>query len=68
MSYDYVRRAYGVDPQAGAPVRHQVTKKFGVIDREDRGQAHYVMVRFEGQRHAVPCHPTELDYLPVSAS
>lgn len=62
MAYDYVRRAYGVDPIVGKRVQHQVTKRFGEIGREDKSQGHYVMVRFDGQKFRSPCHPTELDY------
>lgn len=60
-SYDYVRRTYGVDPVVGQRARHTVTGKFGVIARM-RSPDHYVHVQFDGQRYAVPCHPTELDY------
>ena len=63
MSYDYVKRTYGVDPKVGQAVYHTVTKSYGIIKRENRSQAHYVMCVFEGQRHAIPCHPTELQYL-----
>lgn len=63
MSYEHVRKAYGVWPTVGHRVRHQVTKKIGVIRREDRSAAHYVMVLFDGGKFALPCHPTELDYL-----
>jgi len=62
MTYDYVRRTYNVDPQVGHWVTHTITKKTGVIVREDKSAGHYVQVRFEGQKHAVPCHPTELQY------
>jgi len=64
MAYDYVRRTYGVDPKVGARVRHTVTKQFGHIAREDRGQAHHVMVKFDGKGFSLPCHPTEIDYSP----
>ncbi len=60
--YEYVRRAYGVSPTIGDRVRHQVTGESGTIRREDRSQAHYVMVLFDGKKFALPCHPTELDY------
>lgn len=62
--YAYVRRAYGVTPTPGQRVRHQVTDRQGVITRERASAAHYVQVRFDGQKHTLPCHPTELDYLP----
>ena len=61
--YDYVKRTYPVEPQVGARVTHQVTKRSGTIAREKASQAHYVMVRFDGQKFSSPCHPTELDYL-----
>jgi hypothetical protein len=40
-----------------------VTGKSGTIAREDRSAGHYVQVRFDGQSFALPCHPTELEYL-----
>lgn len=60
--YEYVKRIYNVDPKVGQRVTHQVSKKDGAIARENLSAAHYVQVRFDGQRFAVPCHPTELDY------
>jgi hypothetical protein len=63
-SYDYVRRAYGVDPKVGARVRHTVTGKAGTIARENQSSGHYVQVLFDGKGFAMPCHPTELDYSP----
>lgn len=63
MSYDYIKRTYPVMPKVGERVRHKVTDKSGTIARENRGEAHYVQVRFDGQGHALPCHPTELEYL-----
>jgi len=70
MAYEYVKRAYGVDPVVGARVRHTEMKgarSYGTIDREDPSQGHHVMVRFDGQNFASPCHPTALDYAPVEA-
>ncbi|HLH92041.1 MAG TPA: hypothetical protein VKX28_26715 [Xanthobacteraceae bacterium] len=67
MSYDYVMRAYGVNPRVGERVRHKVTEQEGTISRENRSQSHYVMVRFDGTSHPLPCHPTELEYLRVRA-
>lgn len=60
--YDYVRRTYGVDPQVGKRVLHTVIHKRGSIVRESKSQAHYVMVKFDGNNFASPCHPTELKY------
>jgi hypothetical protein len=62
--YDYVKRSYGVEPKVGARVRHTETGQFGEIAPEGRSQQHYVMVRFDGRKHADPCHPTALDYNP----
>jgi hypothetical protein len=62
--YDYIKRTYRVDPQVGGRVKHQVTGRSGTIAREKKSQAHYVMVKFEGQKFSSPCHPSELDYLP----
>jgi hypothetical protein len=67
MAYDYVRRTYSVDPVIGQRVTHTVTNKSGIIAREDKSQGHYVQVRFDGQRHSLPCHPTELDYAAAGA-
>ena len=62
MSYEYIKRTYPVDPKVGMRVRHKVTKRLGWIAREDRSAGHYVQVRFDGDTHALPCHPTEIDY------
>lgn len=62
-SYEYVRRAYRVAPEVGARVRHNETGRAGTIAREDRSQSHYVQVRFDGDKHALPCHPIALDYV-----
>jgi hypothetical protein len=68
MSYDYIKRAYSVSPEVGARVRHTETNRNGVITREDRSQSHYVMVRFDGDKRSLPCHPTALDYSPPDYS
>ena len=60
--YDYIKRTYPVNTQVGRRVTHQVTKRSGTIARESASQAHYVMVKFDGQKFFSPCHPTELDY------
>lgn len=61
MSYDYIKRTYGVTPEPGSRVRHTVTGKSGVIARAI-GDPQYVRVRFDGVTFTVPCHPEELDY------
>lgn len=59
MSYEYINRAYGIQPIIGEPVR---LKNYppGKVAPEDLGQAHYVMVRFEGWDHDAPIHPDDL--------
>lgn len=61
--YDYVRRFYGVDPKIGGRAKHTITGRAGIIVRKRSGDQ-YVHVRFDGQKHSLPCHPTELDYEP----
>ncbi len=63
MSYDYVKRAYGVTPVVGERVRHTEIDKLGVIAREKLSAGHHVQVRFDGEKFASPCHPTALEYL-----
>lgn len=64
--YDYVKQSYPVSPEIGQRVTHHVTKKSGAVTRENRSQLHYVMVKFDGKKFSLPCHPTELDYHPPS--
>lgn len=65
MSYDYVRRTYGVDPQVGQRVRHSELRanNEGKVAPMDESCAHYVMVKFDGRDEPAPCHPTALEYL-----
>jgi hypothetical protein len=52
-SFDYVRHYYGVPAARG--MRVTVDGQTGCITSGDGG---YVRVRFDGHKHAVPCHPT----------
>jgi hypothetical protein len=62
-SFDYVRRVYGVPAKRG--LRVTVDGKPGVITRA-KGQ--YIMVRFDGRKFPLPCHPTwRVDYAPQAA-
>lgn len=61
MAYDYIKKHYQIQPTVGRAVRHTVTNKFGKIARENPSQGHYVQVKFESSRHALPCHPDELE-------
>jgi hypothetical protein len=63
MTYDYIKKTYGVEPKVGDRVQHTVTKRFGKITREKRSATHYVNVMFDGLGLSQLCHPTELDYL-----
>lgn len=62
MSYEYIKRTYSFVPKVGRRVRHTVTTNYGVICPEDRSQGHYVMVKFDGKKFSLPCHPGELEY------
>jgi hypothetical protein len=60
--YDYVRRTYDVPAYIGTRVT--VYGKPGVIVPA-RSDLHYIHVRFDGQRHSLPAHPTdEVVYAP----
>lgn len=66
-NYDYVKRAYGVDPVVGQRVRHTELsgpRALGAVALPGSAE-HYVYVRFDGDRHSSPCHPTALEYIPV---
>lgn len=60
MSYEYIKKSYGVEPVVGQQVQHEVTRKFGKIARENKSSSHYVMVKFDGSNHSLPCHPLEI--------
>lgn len=66
MSYEYIKKSYGVAPVVGQRVQHEVTHKFGNIARENKSSLHYVMVKFDGSKHSLPCHPLELGLTPAS--
>jgi hypothetical protein len=56
-SLDYVKRVYGVPVRRGMRVVHEGDS--GVVTC---GDAQYVRVRFDGDRHSCRCHPLSLDY------
>ncbi len=66
MAYEYVKRAYGVDPQIGGRVRLEHTGKEGVIAAR-AAYDNYVWVTFNGVNFATPCHPKSLEYLPAAS-
>lgn len=53
MSFEYVRRTYKVPAKRGLRVTVD-----GVGGRITSGKGGYVMVRFDGAKHPLPCHPT----------
>ncbi len=59
MSLDYIREYYGVPAKRGGRIRYH--GRAGVITGA-RGP--HVAVRLDGQNHAKPYHPTDLEYLP----
>jgi hypothetical protein len=59
--YAYIKQRYGVAFAFRDRVRHTINGKAGMVVREDPSQAHYVMVRFDDRKYAVPCHPGELE-------
>lgn len=63
MAYEYIKRTYAFQPEVGRRVRLSETKGHGVIARENTSSSHYVMVRFDGRKHSMPCHPGELEYV-----
>lgn len=65
MSIDYIRNYYGVPAKVGGRVALDSTH--GTKEGTITGATHYVMVRFDGNKHSVPLHPKEdgLRYLGV---
>lgn len=59
MAYSYIKKMYGFEAVVGRRVRHE-TEGEGTVAPEDRSCQHYVMVKFDGRKHAGPCHPGEL--------
>lgn len=66
MSLQYIRDTYGVPAKKGERVAFDekdcppLTGREGVITG---ASGPHVMVRFDGVKHAVPCHPKALRYL-----
>lgn len=60
MPYRYIERTYGTAFKPGDRVRHTVTNQSGEV-RPVRGDPQYYNVRSDGQNHALPCHPGEIE-------
>ena len=67
MAYEYVKQYYGVPVEVGQRVTFSevgCARKDGLVvgklnyDNYDN----YVYVRFDGQKHDIPCHPLSLEY------
>lgn len=67
MTYDYIRRTYGLDFKPGDRVRF-VDGRTGTVKRENVSQGHYVMVMFDQKTFASPCHPGELTIISKDAA
>lgn len=65
MSYEYIKKSYLVALEVGQRVQHEVTRKFGTIAKENSSALHYVMVKFDGSKNSLPCHPLELGLFPL---
>lgn len=67
MSFDYIRRHYSVPAKRGMRVAWETKEgtRLGTIT----SATHYVHVRFDDSKHAVPLHPVEdgLRYLSSQA-
>lgn len=57
MSFEYIRRCYGVPARRGG--RIEWTTKSGTKSGTITGATHYLNVRFDGTNHSVPIHPKE---------
>ncbi len=53
MSFDYVRKYYKVPAKRG-----MIVTVDGIKGRITSGKGSYIMVRFEGTKNTMPCHPT----------
>jgi hypothetical protein len=63
--YEYVRNYYGVPAYIGMTVSFKGKDAVGTIVKATTA-LHYVHVVFEGTRHSVPCHPTDLLYKEIT--
>jgi hypothetical protein len=64
MSMEYIRSYYGVPAQPGGRVRYS-GGRYPMEGTIDDAQGAYLMIRLDGQRHAMPYHPTwKIEYLP----
>lgn len=57
MSFDYIKKHYGVSTKRGDRVEFTSgkRKREGVV----ASASHQINVRFDGTKHSVPVHPTD---------
>lgn len=62
--YTYIRDRYGLLVVVGERVKHTETGRIGMVcePTTEAGGGHHVRVLFDGDTHALPCHPQALDY------
>lgn len=60
--YAYVNRAYGVNAVPGHRAKLEHDGREGEIARR-QSYDQYVWVKFDGEKHPSPVHPTDLTYL-----
>ena len=53
MSIEYIRNYYGVPAKRGARIKH-----FDSLGTITGSHGQYIRVRFDGDKHSVPMHPT----------
>ena len=68
MSMDYIRSYYGVPAQPGGRVRY-TGGRHPMDGTIARAEGAHLMIRLDGQQHAMPYHPTwQIEYLDGHAA
>ena len=63
MAYEYIAQTYGLIFRPGQKVSftEYSPPRSAVVCREDKGNAHYVRIRFDGRRDTSLAHPRSLE-------
>lgn len=64
--YGYISRMYGITYRPGMRVQLERSDRIGTVAHMKPSAGHRVQVRFDGERHASPCHPNSLTILQES--
>ncbi len=68
--YDYIRKAYGIDPKVGQrlTLRGDAANpdRLGTVLHPNRGTTNYVHLVMDGDRFGVVAHPSEVVLHPVA--